>query len=181
MNGEIEMIQRFVDYSPETGLMTWNPRQPSDFEGVDAAKACRSWNLRYAGKPAFAVPTKQGYLTSTINGKNYLAHRVVWLLHHGAWPEVVDHINAVKTDNRIGNLRSVDKSGNARNTARPKHNTSGVLGVSYDKARDKWEAHVTVYQKKIFLGRFAEFDDAVAARKDANAKYGFSETHGRAA
>ena len=180
---EAQRMRKFVDYDPQTGLLTWKPRQPEDFSDKcnKAAAVCMSWNKRHSGNPAFAVPTPQGYLGGFIGGNGYLAHRVAWLLSYGEWPNVVDHINANKTDNRLENLRSVDKCGNARNARMPSHNTSGAIGVSFDKKSAKWEAHVTVMKKKISLGYFAVFEDAVAARKAANTKYGFSETHGRAA
>jgi len=51
------------------------------------------------------------------------------------------------------------------------HNTSGVTGVSWDKSRNKWEAHIKLNQKKKHLGRYNNFEDAVKARKEAENKY----------
>ena len=57
-----------------------------------------------------------GYLVVSAGGKNYQAHRVIWLITHGRWPAGdIDHINGIKTDNRLANLRDVSHKTNARN------------------------------------------------------------------
>jgi hypothetical protein len=77
----------------------------------------------------------------------------------------VDHINGDTLDNRRANLRAVTTKENARNIRGPRsHNTSGALGVSYDKSRGKWMAFICQDKKLRNLGRFDNKDDAIAAR-----------------
>jgi hypothetical protein len=96
---------------------------------------------------------------------------------YGEWPNCqIDHINGDRTDNRIVNLRAVSREENARNRKVPKNSSTGIIGVT--KEGGKWRAHIRIGGKKINLGRFENFDDAVCARKKANAHYNFHENHG---
>lgn len=85
-----------------------------------------------AGKPAFDSVTSEGYKHGKFCGKTMKAHRVAWFLHHGAWPKgIIDHVNGVKIDNRLENLRDVDRVVNGRNRNLSRNNTTGVNGVCY--------------------------------------------------
>ena len=92
---------------------------------------------------------------------------------------VIDHINGDPFDNRIDNLRLVTQRENSMNRRLSCNNKSGVIGVHYYSSRKQWQAQITSEGKKINLGRFDNFDDAVKVRKDAEIKYGFHENHGR--
>ena len=106
-----------------------------------------------------------GYIKIKIHKKQYYAHRLVWLWHHGYLPEKdIDHINQNKSDNRIENLREVSRSCNLRNSKTPKHNTSGVKGVCWNKSQKKWEAQITVNSKTKYAGGCSDFDEAVLLR-----------------
>lgn len=86
----------------------------------------------------------------------------------GEWPNVIDHINGKRDDNRWENLRNGDKTVNAHNRRTPSANsTSGYLGVSFERDRNKWKAHISVGRKKINLGRFATREQAAQAYIDA--------------
>jgi len=123
---------------------------------------------------------KSGYLHGRVNSKNYKVHRLAWYLYYGEFPkENIDHINGIRTDNRIGNLRDVSFLENGRNQKKPKRNTSGVQGVYSQKGRPHWYAQIRVNGKNIFLGSFLEFHEAVNARKNAEVLYGFHKNHGR--
>ena len=102
-------------------------------------------------------------------------------MHYEKRPDLsldIDHINGVKTDNRINNLRLVTRSINLQNASMRCHNTSGFNGVSWHKSTKKWRAQIRVDGKSIHLGVFSNKKDAIAARIKANIKYGFSERHG---
>lgn len=73
-----------------------------------------------------------GYYAVRRLGKNILCHRIVWELHNGPIPEgmLIDHINGIKTDNRIENLRLATKAQNVQNQRMQRSNTSGVKGLS---------------------------------------------------
>jgi hypothetical protein len=95
-------------------------------------------------------------------------HRLIMKAKKG---EIVDHINGNGLDNRKENLRIVSKRENAINCKMNKANTSGVMGVTFDKNRNKWRAFVIIHKKIKNLGRFETFEEAVQARKDAEKLY----------
>ena len=131
-------------------------------------------NGRHAG-----TLTKNGYLVVTLNGKKYMAHRIIYKIFHAEEPQgFIDHKNQNKTDNRIENLCVVSKQGNARNQKRFSTNTSGVCGVHYRKDKKKWAAEIWD-KRKIHLGIFSTKKAAISARKQAEIKLGFSNIHGK--
>jgi hypothetical protein len=157
-----------VEYKPETGELIWRPR------------GTRPFDTRFAMKAAFNQTDNHGYKTGRMGKVNYKAHRVAWAIYHGEWPSgLIDHINGDRADNRIANLRVVDDAGNARNSARPKRNTSGVTGVYWFKRDSKWFVKVTFEKKARHIGYFDDLDDAIAARDAAYRRFGFHENHGR--
>lgn len=170
-------LREILDYDPETGALTWRYRTK---EMCSDNRTRHSWNTNYAGKPALNAAQARGYLRGTINGKGCLAHRVIWALVHGEWPSAqIDHINGDKRDNRLVNLRSVSPAENQKNMKRSSRNTSGVTGVSWSSRATAWQVHIKSGGKNMFLGHFRNFDEAVAARKTAEAEHGFHKNHGR--
>ena len=178
----IETLRKLLRYEPDTGKLYWRERNPDMFNSTakrTAIHACNNWNSKFSGKRAFVTVHNRGYNHGAIVGDMYLAHRVVWTMAYGEWPECeIDHINHNRTDNRLANLRSVTTQGNQRNASISKNNTSGVLGVSFDKSRSKWMASIMVDGKHIYLGRFSCIASAISARESANKKYGFHRNHG---
>ena len=121
-----------------------------------------------------------GHRQIMIDKSRYYMHRLAWLYVYGEWPKyVIDHINGVRDDNRIKNLRDVKEGDNFKNCAISKTNTSGVTGVSFIKKHKTWKAYICVDYKLINLGSFEVKDDAISARKNAEIKYGFHKNHGR--
>lgn len=106
-----------------------------------------------------------GYLRTRVDGKNHANHRLVWLWRFGYTPEHgLDHIDRDKLNNRVGNLREISQTCNLRNRGNPRHNTSGVRGVSSYKTKNKWRASISVNKKAHNLGSFEDFIEAVAHR-----------------
>lgn len=140
---------------------------------VEAGTFTRRCNQRGGGKAGtIAGKIDKGYLRTKVFGKLEQVHRLVWLCAYGEWPEnQLDHINRIRHDNRIFNLREVTASQNQQNITKPCCNTSGHLGVSWIKSRKKWMAGIKVQGKSINLGSFDEVHSAVAARKTAEQKY----------
>lgn len=150
-------VRRILDYDPATGLFRWKRRADRE----------QSWNTKHACKIA-GCKLPNGYRYIMIMGKLHLAHRLAVLWMTGAWPsDQVDHINNDRCDNRWENLRQASNAQNAANQGVRTNNTSGVKGVSWDKSRNAWFVKIRVKYKQIALGRFASFDDAVAARRAA--------------
>ncbi len=117
---------------------------------------------------------KIGYKQTHVDGKLRLNHRLVWLWHHGYFPEHgLDHINRVKYDNRIENLREVSHTCNMRNTKVSKNNTSGIKGVSWIRSYSKWQASIQISKKNVNLGLHNTRLEAAEARWQAEVKYGF--------
>ncbi len=174
-------ISKLIKYDPASGSLTWLPRTPSQFSSgaQTRERACNIWNAKFAWKEALGAHSN-GYRMGSINYRKYQAHRVCWLLHYGQWPTGhIDHINGVKSDNRIENLRDVSATENAKNAKTPCHNTSGFIGVSWSKVAKKWRANIKVNQRQISIGYFSAKEDAIQARKLAEEKYGFHPNHGR--
>lgn len=174
-------VCRLLNYDPLSGALTWRHRSVEDFDGpaVNPERRAKSWNMRLALKPAFTHINRHGYYCGQIFATQLLAHRVVWLLHYGKWPDgQIDHVNHVRLDNRIENLRCVTNRTNSQNQKLRRTNSSGVTGV-YWIARDRsWKASISDSGALIQLGYFSTFEAAVMARKAAEASLGYHQNHG---
>ena len=169
-------LRKLLDYDPATGVLTWRVRPVEMFPDL---RACRSWNSRYSVKPAGCI-NALGYSLIGINYHRLLGHRVAWAIHHGRWPEdQIDHINLIRGDNRIANLREADNALNSRNRTLHKCNTSGVAGVSWDRSRGLWQAYINNNTGRISLGRFDDMRAAIAVRLEAEEKYGYTQNNKR--
>jgi len=147
MSNEQDLIREFLAYVPETGVVTWkNVRK--------FAHTIRIGDI--AGNL-----NKEGYIRIKFNHKVYAAHRLAWFFVHGEMPSnYIDHINGVKHDNRICNLRDITQTDNNRSTKMPKHNKSGYVGVSWNKHANKWASVIRVDGKNHHLGLFVDPEEA---------------------
>jgi len=129
-----------LSYDPETGVFIW-------LKTTHKASA--------VGTPAGRT-SDQGYREIVFGSKKYKAHRLAWLMVYGEWPDgQIDHINGVRNDNRICNLRVVASAVNTQNQRSvPKHNTTGFLGVHFSKKTGKWRASIKVSMKQVHIGCF---------------------------
>lgn len=150
----IEDIRSQFSYNPETGLLS----------------------RISTGKPVICVG-KTGYGRVSINGKQHKIHRIIWMHYHGEAPDQIDHINGDRFDNRIVNLRSVTKRQNSINLKLRPDNKSGCHGVNWHHS-NRWIAQIRDDGKYVYLGSFANLDDAVAARKSGEVRLGYHENHG---
>lgn len=164
-----EYLRQRLRYDPETGKLFWR-----SYEGMP-----NWWNTVFADTAAFDVVDSNGYLVGSVNDRKMGAHRVIWAMHYGFWPpEEIDHIDHDKSHNRIENLRLADRLQNSRNRSIFRNNTSGVCGVTWCKQTSKWRASIKISGSTKCLGRFADFDAAVAVRKSAEKANGFHKNHG---
>jgi hypothetical protein len=152
-----EAIKEFLKYDPETGELIWLVQRGGAQVGDVAGTLTRSRN-------------SGDYLRVGIDGKRYGAHVLAWYLTYGEWPaQQLDHKNGDSCDNRLCNLRLATPVENAKNRGLNVLNTSGVAGVSV--IGNGWQAYIA----KQYLGYFENFEDAVAARRAAEDRLGYTE------
>lgn len=152
---------KHVGYNKSTGDIYWKT----------------NGNKRIAGDKIGTL-NSHGYLIFKLFGEMFSCHRAAWFLHYGKIPNQIDHINGVKTDNAISNLRDVTHQENGKNQRIHKNNTSGASGVYFDRERKKWVARIKHNGTRLNLGRFGDFDSAVRARARAEKKLGYHQNHG---
>lgn len=150
-----EQALHMYSYDPETGSIVWknthtNNVKPGQEVGHDASNGYR--NIKYMGR-------------------YYGAHRVAWLLSYGEWPEgYIDHINGVRNDNRLANLRDTTFQGNMQNRHGPhSQNKSGFRGVRWSAHHKKWRADIKVDGKTKYIGHYETPERAHAAYLEAKA------------
>lgn len=120
----------------------------------------------------------KSYLLIKIKGRLFRAHRLAWLYVYGYEPECIDHIDGNGLNNSINNLRDIALPENGKNQRLFSTNTSGVTGVYWMKANQKWHAKIVINRKSIHLGYFDDKDDAIRARKSAEIEHSFHPNHG---
>lgn len=110
-----------------------------------------------------------GYLRVKILGKKYTLHRVIWLWVYGSWPdEEVDHVNGIRDDNRLDNLRQSNRTMNNQNRHYAHSNNKlGLMGVYWNKQSSLYRASIQVNNHKIHLGSFRDPHQAHEAYLDA--------------
>lgn len=175
-------MRKLVEYDCETGALTWFPRSAEFFKDgkKSATHACRVWNAKFAGRPAFNGVDSHGYFKGCVNYRMVKAHRVAWVVYHGHWPEgEIDHINGNPLDNRIANLRCVSRSENSRNMPLARTSATGIVGVV--KRGNRWIAQIGYNKRNYYLGIFDTCEAAIAARKAKEMEFGFHANHGRRA
>lgn len=144
---------------------------PHDALSYDPATGELRWKIRREGVKLGAIAGSLdalGYRTIGISGKVYKAHRLAWFIHHGAWPERgLDHINEVRDDNRLVNLRLATKGQNGANRGKTKSNKSGFKGVSQHKRSGRWQAEIRFGVTRLYLGLHDSPEEAHAAYCEA--------------
>jgi hypothetical protein len=152
-----EHLRELLSYDPETGEFRWLPRPGG--------------RARLAGKVA-GIISERGYVRIEIDGKRYYAHRLAHFYMTGEWPSTsIDHEERNRADNRWSKLRPATRSQQTANQGLNTRNKSGCKGVYWDKERDLWRAIIEVDGREHNLGRYADFEKAVAARKAGEKKF----------
>lgn len=114
-----------------------------------------------------------GYVLARHQNKNVLAHRLIWALYYGEWPKgSIDHINGVRHDNRIVNLRVVCSWENSHNN-KVRRKDGGLVGT-YWHHDNKWESVTTLNGKRFFLGFFPTEEEAYKKYVEFNESLGRS-------
>ena len=139
-------LKEILDYNPETGQFTW----------VGLGPAGRVKNGSVAGNI-----NNKNYVVIEIKSKAYIAHRLAWFYVYGEWPkDQIDHINGIRTDNRIKNLREATGFENQQNTKTKKSNTSGFTGVNWSSKKNCYISRIMTRRVRIFLGYFDTAEEA---------------------
>ena len=146
-----DRLKSLLHYNPDTGVFTW----------------LKTASNRAPAGTACSCHDAHGYIVIRVDGKLYKAHQLAWLYQHNTFAPELDHINRQRDDNRIANLRAASRSDQMHNAGMLKNNTSGVKGVSFHKASQKWHARVWKSGKCHSLGYFDSIEDARKVR-DAN-------------
>lgn len=147
-------LKELLHYDPDTGVFTRRVQTSSRAMIGDVAGSL--------------LP--DGYRRIMIDGGKHRAHRLAWLYMTGEWPtNQLDHMNGVRDDNRIANLREATNAENKQNREISKNNRSGFMGVSWHKHTRKWVAHIQIAGSKKHLGLFTTPEAAHAAYLAAKA------------
>lgn len=152
-----ERLRELLTYDPTSGTWSWR---------VDMKTGRGNGRVHMAaGASAGAVSSAKGYKKIGIDGRRYWAHRLAFLWMTGEWPSSnVDHIDGNGGNDAWANLRDVDHPTNMQNMKRARSDSAtGILGVTFNKARQKWVAQITKDKKNIGLGYFDSADAAQAA------------------
>lgn len=152
-----DRLRAVLLYEPESGNFYWR---------VQAARRTK------VGELAGTID-RDGYIRIQIDGRIFKAHRLAFIyMTDSCEAQEVDHINGIRSDNRWGNLRLADKTANMQNKRRPQsNNTTGFLGVTFDKRRGKYVANIAVNGKRKTIGRFVCPLEASNAYKVAKAQF----------
>lgn len=138
-------LRELMSYDKETGELTWRVSR-----GSIKSRSTVGWK------------NGNGYFRTSVDGRDYYVHRLVWLYVYGAWPtDQIDHANAIRDDNRISNLREATRSENLGNQRRAQSsNKTGLLGVSWRSANKKFCAHIDLNGERTTLGLFNTAEEA---------------------
>lgn len=153
---DYEVLLPFLRYDPGTGDFRWLIRPARHIRIGDIAGSF----------------TQERYRQIKFGGKTYFAHRLAWLLTYGEWPVgQIDHINGIKHDNRIVNLREVTSSENIQAIFTAQSNSAtGLRGTTQLKATGRFQSRIAVAGKRVFLGDFETAEQAHAAYIKAKAE-----------
>lgn len=171
-----DIVKEFFDYDPEIGDLIWRKRDRRWFKTVGSFKI---WNKRFLGTVARYFHKSSGYVCVKVIGRKYEAHRLIFLREYGHFPIEVDHINHIRTDNRLGNLREVTNRINGMNRSLNKKNLSGFTGVSWNSRSSRWYALPQLNGIHHYLGAFIDINEAAKTVQDFYSTNGFHPNHGK--
>lgn len=154
---DISLLSEHLSYCKDTGIITWIKSTSCAINPGDRAGTLDS----------------KGYISLYFKNKKFKAHRVAFALTYGRWPNLIDHVNGIKTDNRISNLRECTHNENMQNSRvyLRKGKSSKFTGVSRISSEETpWTAQIRINSKKIHLGRFSSEIEAHHAYLAAKAE-----------
>lgn len=171
-----ETVNSLMEYNEVTGKAFWKVRGCGLF---NSSRIWACWNSRYAEKEIGCVDKDTGYIKFAIGNKTYYLHQIIWILRFGHKPKFIDHIDHNKTNNRLVNLREVERVGNATNMPKRQDNTSGRVGVW--RQRKKWVGEICIGGITTKSIPFLSYAEACEWRSMMERSLSFHENHGNAA
>jgi hypothetical protein len=134
--------------------------------------------IRKKNNKVMKSPTHFGHLRARIKGKNYLVHRLVFLMHHGYFPKQIDHIDGNPANNKIDNLREASQSQNMWNRNANTNSMSKIKGIKLHQS-GKYQVRVQVNKKSMYLGLYVDLELAELVAIEARNKFhGVYANHG---
>jgi hypothetical protein len=150
-----ERLKQLLRYEPETGLFIW----------------IGSRSNRVANGTVVTCTNTAGYIVVRLDGKLYRAARLAFLYMTGSWPkDEADHKNGITADDRWDNLRDATSQQNKQNRTVRYDNQLLSKGI-HQLPSGNFNAHIKHNYQSINLGTFKTLEEAVNARKTAEAKY----------
>jgi hypothetical protein len=132
-----QRVRELLDYNPETGVLRWRIKRGKRLAGSIIATRLAGDRYTYVG----------------LDYRTYYAHRAIWLMQTGQWPECkIDHRDGNPRNNRWANLRHATHAQNVYNRRRQRNNKSGFKGVTLHKPTNRWRSTIAVGGKQISLG-----------------------------
>lgn len=153
MQPSIDRLKELLSYDEASGQLAWLVPRGVNVKAGDVAGT-----------------DHQGYVRVKVDGRLLLAHRIAWALSYGCWPdEEIDHIDGVKSNNRITNLRLVSREANMQNqrVAPASNRSCGLIGATWLKRIGRWGSQICVAGRKRHLGVFDTAEAAHAAYVEA--------------
>jgi hypothetical protein len=150
----IDQVTAHHLFEYKDGVLYWKNAQRPSFNGKEAS-----------------YDNGSGYKKLRIYGKQYYAHRIIYLMQHGVMPKFIDHIDGNPSNNAIENLRETDSSTNNFNSVYKDENKSGYRNVFYNKDRNKWTIYITINKKTKFFGSYDDVELAGLVADEARRKY----------
>lgn len=148
-------LKQLFDYN-EDGYLVWK---------INASTRARLGDL------AGCINPSTGYWQVVYNGKKFYNHRLIWVWNYGTEPpKYIDHVDGVRDNNKINNLRASSVSQNRHNSVKRKTGLSVYKGVTLVPSFNKWKARITIKGKQVLLGYFDSEIQAANAYNEAAIK-----------
>jgi hypothetical protein len=153
-----DRLREILTYIPDTGVWLWKDPPPRSKVNKGDLAGCISRNTKHPDNC---------YRRIKIDGRMYKAAILAWFWTYGVWPSKdLDHANGDSLDDRINNLREATDSQNRANSRVPMHNTSGFMGINWNKRNKRWHVRVMKEGYRHWVGAFKSLDEAKEAHRN---------------